>query len=352
MTLHIFIIHSEGLTQRAIRLHGVIQNMRLAAQYAGFEVKPYFVLTPTAHDIGTDQATFQSKISYTPTGFADLDKTSKVVSLEILSNMQKHLKAWSMIADIKPSKQDLFMVIEDDVFILPDNIPNYIELLTMASTSDAWDFIVMGTTHKNDENDEAALHLQDTRELYSMIPCKEAYLITWETAKLMMGDFGTQIKFPMRGQLSLYMHTHPNVRFRNPSKQVTLDGSKLGLTPTTLHESNILVFNAEYMKLLAYMSNDPNELVKNIDDIRAIYHSIESLNSPDIMHLYGILLFRAGCIKDASNVLTSALECMQQQQGMLNSRTEIVNNFIDMCKDMQTDLPDLLSTTSKYLSLS
>ena len=357
MQLHIFIIHSEGLTQRATRLHGVIQNMRVAAQYLGFDVRPYFVLKPTSQDILDNQAHYQPKISYDPTGIPELDATIKIVSVEILSNFQKHINTWKMISETCDSEKIYYMVIEDDTFLLPDNFAAYVDFLKFIQTNTDWDLILMGITQSVDNGDKSPICFQDTSKLFKLLPAKDAYMITKETAAQLYKDFSdtdtTKIKFSMRGQLSWYIQTHPNLRVRNPSKQVTLDGSKLGLAPTTLHENNLLIFNAEYMQLIEYMNKNTEIIKANIDNIRTIYQGVENLESSDVLHLYGILLFRAGLLNESYDIMNKALSSMKEKQGLVNSRSELVNNFIDMCKSMQSDITDtdILSTPSKYLNV-
>lgn len=355
MALHIFIVHTEELTQRAVRLHGVIQNMRLIAQNIGLEVRPSFVLTPTTADISKDQDTYQKRINYDPTGVEEFDKLSKLVSVEILSNYDKHLKAWEMISE-NPQPNDIYMVVEDDVFLLPKNALNFAELLTMAYNSRSeWDMILMGISKATPQelDRESPLKLQNTREMFTVLPSKEAYLISPATARRMASEFRTPIKFPMRIQLSWHIQKSSATEFRvfNPSKQVTLDGSKLGLAPTTLHDHNVLVFNSEYMQLLEYMSKPHDVVAKDCDIITKIYESVAGLHSPEIMQIYGILLFRAKRFKEAQSIMMEALGTVQKQQGLLNSRSELLNNIIDMYKDMQTDISELLTTKSKYSTL-
>lgn len=357
MVLHIFILHSEGLTQRAARLHGTFQNMRMAAQYLGFDVRPYFVLSPTPQDILNSQDDYQPKIAYDPTGILELDSTIKVVSVEILSNLQKHINTWKMISETAPATapdKDYYMVLEDDVFILPDSFPAYIEFLKLIKTnSDDWDIIMMGIAH-NHNTAPLPMSLHDTREQFKLLPSKEAYMITRETATQMYADFSdtdtTKIKFPMRGQLSWYIQTHPDLRVRNPSKQVTLDGSKLGICPTSMHENNILVYNAEYMQMLEYMNKNNDAIKADINNIHTIFQAVKSLGSSDVLHLYGVLLYRAGMFDESYEVMNKALAQLKISEGLLNSRTELVNNFVDMCKSMQKDT-EVPTLPSKYLNV-
>jgi GR25 family glycosyltransferase involved in LPS biosynthesis len=348
--LHIFIIHDEGLTQRAIRLHGVFQNMRLIAQSIGFRVKPYFVLNPSNKDIGAEQ---EKRINYDKTGDPLFDNAMSMLSIEILSNYEKHLKAYTMIDQLETKNpNDMYMIIEDDVFLLPSCTNNYAEALYCAFTNkDKWDMLFLGITHMNAKA-EAPMSLQDTRSLFKIIPSKEAYLINAQTAKTLIEDLKEPIKFSMRRQLSWYIQTHTSLRVVNPSKQVTLDGSKLGILPSTIHEKNVLLYNAEYMSLVKFLGEQPNIIAENLDSIKKIYETVASLNSPDIMQVYGILLYKAGEYKEAQWIMDEAITCTQTQQGILNSRSELINNVIDMYKNMQSDLPDLLVTKSKYTEVS
>jgi hypothetical protein len=99
------------------------------------------------------------------------------------------------------------------------------------------------------------------------------------------------------------------------------------------------------------MSKPHADVEKECALITKIYESIASLNSPEIMQVYGILLFRAKRFKEAQSIMMESLENVQKQQGLLNSRSELLNNIIDMYKDMQTDIPELLKTKSKYSTL-
>lgn len=342
---HIFIIHHEGLTQRAVRLHGTVQQMRLVTQSMGFVVKPYFIIKPTPTDISGLQDTYQQRIDYEPTGFPTYDKLSHVLSVEELSNYDKHIRAWNMIASVKSGEHDIFMVIEDDTILLQNSLPHFAEAISKCFERKAeWDMVMLGLCHST----HTEKYFQDTRELFPVLPSKEAYLINKQTATTMAIDLLKPVKFPMRIQLSWYIHTHEKLRVLNPSTQVTLDGSKLGLTPCTIHEKNILVFNAEYMELFGYLSQPPENVKANMPAITKLYNSVASMNSPDIMHVYGILLFRAGKLTEAESVLNNALAELQNQQGLLNSRNELLNNIIDMYKDMQFDIDDILKAPSKH----
>jgi hypothetical protein len=354
-TLHIFIIHTESLTQRAVRLHGTIQTLRTLAQNAGYVVKPFFVLTPNPSDLAPKQDQYQGKINYDPTDIPELDGQRKVLSLEILSNFEKHLKAWTMISDTVTAPADLFLVVEDDICMLPVNNANYIELLKLLSALDTdtevpWDLLFTGMA-SSAASATSGIGIEKTRDHMKLISNKSAYFIKPAMAKRMLSDLPTTIKFSMRGQLSWYMHLHQDAAFCNTTKPIMLDGSKLGLTPTTLHESNYLIYNAEFIEFVRYLNMSPTEIQVQIEKIKKLYASIEHLKSPYITHIYAMVLHKGGLYEKLPGLMNTAIETLQAQQGLLNSRTEMLNHFIDMCKDLQPDM-SVLNAKSKYRGMA
>ena len=353
-TLHIFIIHTESLTQRAIRLHATVQTLRTLAQDAGYIVKPFFVLTPNVSDLTPSQDKYQGRINYDPTDIPELNSQRKILSLEILSNFEKHMKAWNNIAEISASAglEDLFFVIEDDVCMLPVQNLNYTELLRIFAkpVQPEWDILFTGFSHTK-SNDVMGMGIVNTREHLKVLPNKESYFIKPTVAKRMLGDFATTIKFAMRAQLSWYMHVHQDVMFCNTTKQVTLDGSKLGITPTTLHESNYLLYNAEFVSFANYLNMSSTNIQANIDKINKLYTAVEHIKNPYITHIYALVLHKGGFYDKLPLLMNTAIESLQGQQGLLNSRTEMLNHFIDLCKDLQPDL-SMLNAKSKYRGMA
>ena len=74
---------------------------------------------------------------------------------------------------------------------------------------------------------------------------------------------------------------------------------------------------------------------------------MQNICSPDAMHLYGILLMKAGRIKDAEQVLSDGIQELKKQQGFINNQSEMVNNLVDLYKDLQKDV-DADIKSAKY----
>ena len=188
---------------------------------------------------------------------------------------------------------------------------------------------------------------KNMRDLLKVLPCKESYFITQQTAKAMF-DSWTKYRYTMRVQMSWYMKCNPTLRVLYPVQRCFLDGSKVGITPSTLHPNNMLVFNREYMDLYSFLAKPEEEIKRSLPAIQETYKAVEHLRNPDIIHIMGVLLFKAGKLQEAEKVLHLAVEEVKKQQGLLNARSDLLNNFVQLYEHMQTDLKEIFATPSKF----
>ena len=86
----------------------------------------------------------------------------------------------------------------------------------------------------------------------------------------------------------------------------------------------------------------------DVRSIRAIYKRIQHIQSPDIMHLYGVLLFKGKQIKEAHEVLLDALDVAKKQHGVVSFNSDLLNNTINIHEFTQWDLDEITQSPSKY----
>lgn len=346
-TLYMFVIHSQHLTHRSMRLHGTIQQLRTSAMAKGYEVRPILILNNDATEINAKINDLQSLVSYDPVGDPDFDNQRQMLSVEVISNIEKHKDAWKRIYDNESSHpDDLFMVMEDDAFILPDGLKHFEELIEKALKW-SWDILFVGISDPQNKPEDAITALPLFKTVQRILPSKESYFIKQQTAKRML-DMLDKYRYPLRIQMSYILQKNPEIRTVHPNKRILLDGSKIGIFPSSLHPTNILSYNREYMEMIQYLSKSRSDVEKDLPVIRGIYKTVQHLNNPDIMHLYGVLLFKAGKVMDAEEILVDAVQNMHQQQGILNSRSDLMTNLINVYQHMQRDLPQLLASKSTY----
>lgn len=345
--LYMYVVHTQRLTQRQARLHGTMQAIRQALQEENIGCKITMVLKPDAGDVQNVLSTYSARIKYDSVQDAEFDKLSNVLSTEELSNYEKHRDAWRrIIAEEKMKEEDVCMVVEDDMFLVP-NCEKHLKTLIQQLSSTKMESVDFLTLSLSDvaTPDTDPLVLFPLAKAGRVLPSKEAYIVHPRICKLLLEQTET-IRFSMRVHLSWIIASQTQIRAMYPSHRIFLDGSKLGLYPSTLHHNNMLVYNQEYMELFAYMSKSGSEIP--IDKVNETWKKIAHIQNPDLMHLVGVLYFKAGLYREAEEMLQKAATEMQKQGGVLNNRSDLLNNLVNMYEKLQIDLPNIMAQPSKY----
>jgi GR25 family glycosyltransferase involved in LPS biosynthesis len=344
-SLYLYVIHTQAQTFRAARIHGVIQGIRTTAIKRGYNVNVRMILSPDPSDMHAKIQEYQGNVCYDPLNDPRFDELRQVLSVEMISNIEKHRDAWRRIAALDVGPKDLCMVIEDDVFQPNDAMQSLEELL---DTHDAheWDMLFLGLTNMSTPASEK-LTVHPLHDLGPMLPAKDSYVLKPALAK-QLSEKWDKYRFILRVQLSWMFKQLPEARIMFPSKRVFMDGSKVGMVPSCIHPSNLLIFNREYMQLYHMLALPKEELMRQMPKIKSIFETVRSLQSPDVLHIFGVLLFKAGRMDEAEASLLSAVENMKKQQGIVNSRSDLMNNLVQLYEHKQTDLAKICSKPSKY----
>lgn len=344
-TLHIFVIHTQHLKLRAMNIHGVVQNVRLAALAEKYDVNVRLVLTPDASHIRENlQEITQNEINYDPVNDPLYDQFRSILTTEMISNTKKHLRAWQQIAQMKDAKpDDLFLVLEDDTYAMNEAIENFRSLLRNIRSA-PWDVIILGLT----TNETASqVGLRNLADISPVLPSKESYLITQETADKCCKDWKKH-KFIMRIQWSHWFSQNQDVKVRVPSKRIFVDASKLGIMPSSIHANNMLVFNREYVELAKLAGLPENDLKPKCKEAEKLYSMVSQLNSPDIMTAYGIVLSKCGRWMEAKKLFLQAIEILKVHHCPVQSHGDLYQHLVKIHEKMQTDLEKIMSKPSMY----
>lgn len=342
-TFNLYVIHTQRLTLRQSKLHGVIQTIRTTAQSLGHEVKITMILKPDQIDFDADATQkLDKRINYDKTNDEEFDQRIHPLAFEELSNYEKQREAWRRISEFPTESiaTDLYMVIEDDAFILPNTENVIADIIRMLPTT-TYDVATLSVS--NTSATTGSLGFLDFRKLGKILPSKESYFLSPRAARVLYAQSET-IKFPIRTQMSYILWKNPSLEFVYPSMRTMIDGSKIGVTPSTVNGNNVLIYNQEFMELWRFVSIEKPP----VREIREIYKKIQHLRNPDILHLYGVLLYRAGDIHEAQDAFVEAVELMKENQGLLTFRSEVLNNAINIHEFAQWDLPAITAKPSKY----
>lgn len=333
-SLNLFVIHTEALDVRKPLIAATLKCF----QETFDKVTTTFITKPDASDI--NHGDIEKRIKYDNTGDKDFDAMMAPLALEEISNTLKHEEAWRRISSLPDD--DLYAVIEDDAVFLETG-QAHLRALQACIKEGAWDVLFLGLT-KPGAPPDAPQALQSVSETFKVVPNKEAYLVTPAGAKLLLEGVAT-IRFSTRQYLSWMNFT--SLRAAYPTWRVTADSSKLGLMPSSIHTNNMLVLNHEYMRMWQLFSK-PELLPEDMTEVEAMYKAVEHLKSPDVIHLYGVLLFRSGKHEAARDTMQAAIAEMRRKKGLLNARSDMLNNAISLYQHLQNDVETTAAAASRY----
>jgi GR25 family glycosyltransferase involved in LPS biosynthesis len=302
---------------------------------------------PTA-DLHKDINALQAKVRYDRVNDPEFDNRMHMLSIEMISNIEKHKEAWRRIS-ADDDTDCVSLVLEDDAFFIPDLSSNLSQLLkTLPSVllegQRKWDICFLGTARQEDpQPTDDAIRFYDTRGVGKIIPTKESYIVAPAITRRLINSLDT-IRYTLRTHLSWFLETNRDVRGVYPSRAAFLDGSKFGICTSTIHPINPLVMNREFMDMWHLQGKQEVP----ISEIRGMYKRIEHLKSPDAMHLYGRLLAERGNHMDAEEAFVEAVRIVRMQQGILGPSSQLLMDAINNYKGIQKDVQEHSKRPSKY----
>ena len=346
--LNIFIINAKHLTKRIESITRIIQVIAIHAKAAGFsKVCCNTMRVWEKEDIQAKIAEYNERVSMEACGDQVYDQLIGDISVEVLSNMEKHKHTWKMISEAS-SAHDINLIIEDDAIIMNEHVSNLKETLAYlydASHDSQWDILFWGMAQENPK-DVPPPNIVLTRFdklCNKLIPSKEAYFINKQTAAQLYSVWcnpAFKVSYALRIQLSKYLYFNTGIKAMFPNRRVTLDGSKLGLFPTTIHSCNSLIYNGEFVKLLQIYMLPEEEIHAHMPAVNALYKVVQ--NAPnkmaDVYHLYGMIQMKIKKYVEAEEAFVQAVSIVVEQQGLLNNRSELMNNAVNVYKHLQTDV--------------
>ena len=354
-TLNIFIINAKHLTQRLEKVLKIIQFIGMTAKEAGFgPIRCNTMRVLDKEDIISNIQKYNDRVLYDKTGDEVYDSMLENLSVEVISNIEKHYHSWKCISEDQDS-DSLNLIIEDDTIIMNDHIPHVKSLFEYLQSNDSnrvnaneWDILFLGIAPPT--TDPFSLK----RFTEKVLPCKEAYFVNKNTASRLIKTWSeNKLTHSLRLQLSKYFNNNPDIKVMYPNQRVTVDGSKLGLYPTTINRRNILLFNADYIKLFQIFNSPVENIKEKYQEARALYKQIQTNSgtnviSPDITHIFGLIEYKLGNYDRAEELFSTAIIETVKQQGHLTNNCELLTNAIINYSNVQKDVNAIFTNPSKY----
>lgn len=340
MNLNIYLIYTEKLENRQGNINSSLEAIKKICSENNINFKLNIISTPCNDTIDKNIQDYNKRVDYSkfPGDNEYNDYISSLNSYQI-SNYEKQKNAFKHIIDSDNSNNDdIYMIIEDDIIIGKAYLDNIKDLLVNINEIN-WDILFTSLNVINNTQEYI-----EYNTIYKKLLSKSCYFIKPKMCKLL---YDTMDIFKLRFKHLLCKFINDNnytVLFYN--KNTFVEGSKIGLYPSSVNPNNYLYFNNNYIEL-SKISN--KQIIDKEDIIKAMeLFNNNNFDSPDFFNILSILYVKNKDYDNAKKYSLEALECMKRNKGYLQKNSEILNNCINMWKYEQNMLDDCKKSIPKY----
>jgi tetratricopeptide (TPR) repeat protein len=237
----------------------------------------------------------------------------------------------------KNSKDDdINIIVEDDVMFDNSMETKMMDFINnkkfLDDTCTPYDIIFFGLPGQPDEVKKSSelqiINIPDIK----VLPCCDSYYISKSCAKALAKSY-IPLKFPNNIQLS-YLITKNSFKVGKVFPNLMADGSKLGITPSSISPNNILIFNSAYKEIYKLLEKE-TPTYEDIKNIENILKNNEMKNSPDFVFIEGLFYLRTKRYKEAKEYFDRAIIMYEENSSPLSNQSAIIQNYIDLCKYIQ-----------------
>ena len=348
--LNIYVIYSEELENRHSTINSSLSLIKDICAQKNIEAKINIISEPGKEHVNNHISTFNSRVNYDK--FADNNiYNDLIMPLNVcqISNFEKHRYIYKLILentkDINENDvNDLHLIIEDDIIILKDYINNISEFIDDLNTSqnNDWDFLFTCLNVVNNPSKYININ-----ELYNIIISKSCYVIKGRELCEKLYNATNTFKLNLKLTLSKFIKDN-NYKALSYNKITFIEGSKLGLYPSSVNPNNYLFLNNNYVDLKKI--SEKKELTE--DDIKRaekIYNDSLNIQSIDIQNIMGIIYYNYKNYKKAKEYMCASLNSLKKCKGYtIMKNNEILSNTINIYKYDQDLLDECIASKSKY----
>ena len=250
----------------------------------------------------------------------DFDNTLTNINKHMADNIERHRFVYNLMND-----NEIYLILEDDNVMLNDHIDNVKEFIKNKDTiMEDYDIGFIGLSIQSESHNNIKLVNYRLTGNPNIIASKAAYMITGKFAKKLYENFNIH-NYSMRVQLSKYIYDNTDIKVGIINKHVFIEGSKIGVLPSSFNKNNLLIFNPDYINLLKLMNSSDN-----IKEAESIFQRLNDLNSVDANHLMGIFYHKNKMNERAFEYFETAFQLLKEQKGYLGKDSEILNNCINI----------------------
>lgn len=273
-------------------------------------------------------------ISKLPVNFnvADMDDEQlrpMVRSLQIrqVSNSLKHLEALRRVAaQASASSAPRFSLVLEDDAVFGDSFKDALAHAVRDAPEDA-DVVFVGLpSTRLPEPGSSASVFDDPLVMYpngGILPACESYLVTPDAARRLVDAF-LPLRLPTPAQLT-YLFRKKVAKPYISVPNVFVDGSKIGVTVSTIDANSQLVWNHDYCHVTELLRQNAPK-----DQFDAAWEKQPFKNHPDCIVQLADSLAQQGLIEEAKDAYERALKTYTENNGVVNTHTEFMKRYMSM----------------------
>jgi GR25 family glycosyltransferase involved in LPS biosynthesis len=341
--INIYIISTEELKNRITNINNVVSILKNLCVKNNIQAFINLISEPSSATVDKNISVFNSRVDYST--FSDNNEYNEYITMLNscqISNYEKHRELYKIIKD--KDDEELHLIIEDDMLISNSYISNIDEMikdLTIKDNCDLWDilFLSLNTVNNGD-------NFINFRTVYNKLITKSCYFVKPKICNKLYEESST-FKLQIKYFISKYIEDNKDLNVYFYNKNTLIEGTKIGIYPSSVNSVNYLYFNNEYIGLLKIYNKD---VITDDDIVEAcgLYKIVENINSSDIINIMGMIYNKHKNYKEAKKCFIKALDVHKKNYGYLQKNSNILNNCITIFQHDQDMLEECLKVKPKY----
>ena len=330
-TLNVFFIHNTVMRER----DQVLSQFRaVLAKYSSDKLKIGKVTHVESFDPNAiDMSIIQKTVNYAPyeQNHVNAKFNGLIKNLHIyqLSNTLKHLKALEVVSQTE--SDELSLILEDDVSYDQSTVMKQIEKVIELYQDNS--IVFLGLPNNKPQIKE--IIIEPTSNLFEILPYNDSYILDKVTAKALFEQF-LPIKYVNNIQLTTAIQS-ANVKSYQCIPNIFVDGSKLGTFTSSLNVNNVLMFNADYMRIRSIAMKEPVDITNEDKEIvRVLSTQSPCAPHPDFQYMKAVFLTKIGNYEDAEATYQSAHDTYSRNLCIMNHESQFLKDFMALYKNMQS----------------
>lgn len=303
--LNLYVVYSEELVNRQPTINSTISVVKQICEKKNIEFKINIISEPSKEHINKYINNFNTRVNYDKFEGNNI-YNDLIMPLNVcqISNFEKHRYIYKYILDNFNNEDDdknLHLIIEDDVIISNDYLNNIVDLIDDLNATDTkrdnedWDILFTCLNIINNPG-----KFVNINELYNIIISKASYIIKNRVFCEKLYNATDKFKLNIKLTLSKFIKDN-NYKAVSYNKITFIEGSKLGLFPSSVNSNNYLFLNNNYiaLKQLSEKSDLTDEDIKNAEKI---YSNTLNFPSVDIQNVMGVIYYNFKNYKKQKNI--------------------------------------------------